>query len=56
MYVVEGIRHQSEEMGGVVDCFCGRLVEIFSELAPETVLHEFWGWLCLRGFSGLVWV
>ena len=40
-YVVEGVRYQCEEMVCRVNSFGGGLVEVFAELAPEAVQHEF---------------
>ena len=45
-YVVEGVGDQGKELMRRVDGFSGGFVEIFPELAPETVQHEFG-----RGFT-----
>ena len=42
-YVVEGIGDDGKEMVSLVDSGGGGLEEIFAELAPEAVEHEFGG-------------
>ena len=42
-YVVEGIGDDSKEMVSLVDSGGGGFEEIFAELAPESVEHEFGG-------------
>lgn len=41
---------ESEEIGGVVDCFGAGFEEVFSKLTPETVEHEFGGGFVSRAF------
>lgn len=46
---------ESEEIGGVVDCFGAGFEEVFSKLTPETVEHEFGGGFVSRAFLEESW-
>ena len=49
--VVEGVGDQGKELMRCLDSFSGGFVEIFTELAPEAVQHEFGRGLTSRVFD-----